>query len=87
MCIEWCSGSYCMAKMIDQKPEYKGEAKFWQAAHDYLSDDVIIYHNREVKGREFDFCLLFENLGVLIVEEEYLIDELIVFDYIHLIAF
>ena len=57
-----------MAKMIDPKPGYKGEAKFWQAAHDYLSDDVIIYHNREVKGREFDFCLLFENLGVLIVE-------------------
>jgi len=58
-----------MAKMIDEKSEqYKGEAKVWQSFADYLADNVIIYNNREVNGREYDFCLLIENMGILIIE-------------------
>lgn len=58
-----------MANMIDHKlPDNKGELKVWKVLHDFLSDDVVVYHNREVKGREFDFCLLLPNQGILILE-------------------
>lgn len=58
-----------MAKMIDEKSEkYMGESKVWQSLAENLSDDIIIYNNREVNGREYDFCLLMENMGVLIIE-------------------
>ena len=57
-----------MAKMIDQKPDYKGEAKVWDALEAYLPDNVVVYNNREINGREFDYCLLIENCGALIIE-------------------
>lgn len=57
-----------MAKMIDQKPTLHGEAKLWSCLESYLPNDTIVYHNREVNGREFDFCLLMENYGVLVIE-------------------
>ncbi len=57
-----------MAKMIDQKPNYKGEAKVWNALEAYLPDNVVVYNNREINGREFDYCLLIENCGALIIE-------------------
>jgi len=58
-----------MAKMIDEKSEqYMGESNVWQSFAEYLPDDVIVYNNREVNGREYDFCLLMENMGILIIE-------------------
>ena len=57
-----------MAKMMDHIPEYRGEAILWQAIHDYLPDDVIAYHNREINGREFDVCLFLPARGILIIE-------------------
>ena len=57
-----------MAKMIDQKPSLHGEAKLWSCLESYLPNDTIVYHNREVNGREFDFCLFMENYGVLVIE-------------------
>lgn len=57
-----------MAKMIDQKPTYHGEARLWEAINAYLPDNVIVYNGREINGREFDFCLFIENVGVLIIE-------------------
>ena len=57
-----------MAKMIDICPSYYGEATVWKAFKDNLSEDIIVYNGREINGREFDFCLLFENKGILIVE-------------------
>ena len=57
-----------MAKMIDQKPDYKGEAKVWDALEAYLPDNVVVYNNREINGREYDYCLLIENWGALIIE-------------------
>lgn len=59
-----------MATMIDQKSslKYDGEKKVWQYFHDLLPKDIVIYNSREVLGREFDFCLLIENKGILIVE-------------------
>lgn len=57
-----------MATMIDKKPEYVGERKVWESFSENLSEDAVVYNNREIKGREFDFCILLENIGVIIVE-------------------
>jgi len=57
-----------MAVMIDKKPEYEGEAKVWECFSNNLPNEVIIYNNREINGREFDFCILMKNVGLIIVE-------------------
>ena len=57
-----------MAKMIDQKPSFHGEATVWEAFKEYLPDSFVVYNNREINGREFDCCVLMENAGVLIIE-------------------
>lgn len=58
-----------MATMIDNKStEYYGEQKVWEYFQKLLSDDVIVYNNREVLGKEYDFCLLLKNKGIIIVE-------------------
>ncbi len=57
-----------MALMIDHKPSLQGEAKLWEKLKAYLPDNVVVYNNREVNGREFDSCVLIENAGVLIIE-------------------
>lgn len=57
-----------MAMMIDKKPEYKGEAKVWDSLSDNLPGEAIVYNGREVNGREFDFCILMKNIGMIVVE-------------------
>lgn len=57
-----------MAAMIDKKPEYKGEVKVWESFSDNLPNEVVVYNNREINGREFDFCILMKNVGLIIVE-------------------
>lgn len=57
-----------MARMIDPLPELKGEAKTWSSIQQYLPDSVVVYHNREINGKQFDFCLFFENRFILIIE-------------------
>ncbi len=57
-----------MAVMIDKKPEHKGEAKVWECFSNNLPNEVIVYNNREINGREFDFCVLMKNVGLIIVE-------------------
>lgn len=57
-----------MARMIDQKPEYKGEGKVWESLSDNLPGEAIVYNGREVNGREFDFCILMKNIGMIIIE-------------------
>lgn len=57
-----------MAQMIDLKPSYKGEANVWESLEAYLPNDVVVYNQREINGREYDFCLMIENLGILIIE-------------------
>ena len=57
-----------MAIMMDEMPtEREGEAKVWQCIKN-LPEDMVCYYNREVKGREFDFCLLIKDIGLLIIE-------------------
>ena len=54
--------------MIDKKPEYKGEGKLWDSLADNLPGEVIVYNGREVNGREFDFCVLMKNIGMIVIE-------------------
>lgn len=57
-----------MARMIDARPDYQGEAKVWDSVKALLPEGVIAYNNREINGREYDLCLLIEGLGILIIE-------------------
>ncbi len=57
-----------MAKMIDTKPSYKGESIVWDSLDKYLPSDFVVYNQREINGREYDFCIMAENLGVVIIE-------------------
>ncbi len=53
-----------MALMKDKQPDnYEGEKQVWQCIKDNLPEDILCYYNREVKGREFDFCLLIKDVG------------------------
>ena len=57
-----------MAIVIDHEPAYKGERKVRDAIAEHFSDDVIVYNNREINGREYDICLLVKDVCVFIVE-------------------
>jgi len=58
-----------MATMKDKQPDiYEGEKKTWQCIKDNLPEDIVCYFNREVKGKEFDFCLLIKDVGFVIIE-------------------
>lgn len=58
-----------MAQMIDNLPEKpEAEKVFYTCVANNLPNDIICYHNREVNGMEFDFCLLIKNFGLVIVE-------------------
>lgn len=53
--------------MKDKQPDnYEGEKKVWQCIKDNLPEDILCYYNREVKGREFDFCLLIKDVGFML---------------------
>lgn len=57
-----------MAKMIDDRPSFHGEAKTWESFQEFLPTEAVVYNNREINGREFDFCILWEGVGVFVVE-------------------
>ena len=58
-----------MAQMMDNLPaKPESEKIFYTCVANNLPKDVICYHNREVNGMEFDFCLLIKNFGLIVVE-------------------
>lgn len=57
-----------MAIMIDAKPSYKGEGIVWEKLKEYLPNETVVYNQREVNGREYDFCVMSENLGLIVIE-------------------
>ena len=57
-----------MAIVVDHESEYKGEQKVRDAIAEHFSDEVVIYNNREVNGREYDICLLVKDFCVFIIE-------------------
>jgi len=52
---------------LDIQPN-KGEKEFFRALDLYLDNSHIVYKNREVYGREFDFCILIPEVGIAVVE-------------------
>lgn len=55
--------------MMDIRDDtFYGEAKTFDSFQKNLPNDVVCYYNRQVFGKQFDFCLLFNNLGILVVE-------------------
>lgn len=68
-----------MAKMIDVKPSFIGEGKVWDKLNEYLPNDMVVYNQREINGREYDFCIMAENLGIVIIEVKgWLSDKIVV---------
>ena len=58
-----------MARMADVEPtRFVGENLVYRAFKHKLPDEVFVYNHREINGGEFDFCLLVEGLGFVIVE-------------------
>lgn len=57
-----------MAKMIDKLPEYEGEKKVWEYFSRNLPQQYVVYNNRSIKGWEYDFCVMAENVGLFIIE-------------------
>ncbi len=57
-----------MAIIVDRQSEYEGERVVRQAIADCLSDDVVVYNNREINGREYDLCLLLKGIGIMLIE-------------------
>ena len=66
-----------MAIIVDHESDYKGEQRVRNAIANYLSDDVIVYNNREVNGREYDICLLVKDMCIFIIEVKgWLVDKI-----------
>ena len=59
-----------LALFIGDKCNIKnqGEINFIEALETSLGSEFIFYHNREVFGREFDFCLLIPGVGIAVIE-------------------
>jgi len=57
-----------MAIVVDHESAYKGERKVRDAIAKHFSDNVIVYNNREVNGREYDICMLVKDVCVFIIE-------------------
>lgn len=58
-----------MAIMMDKKDEtYKGEQKVYECIESNLPEDIVCYYNREINGKQFDFCLMMEHIGMLVIE-------------------
>lgn len=57
-----------MAKMIDKIPSFEGEKITWESFSANLPQQYVVYNTRSIKGWEFDFCILAEEVGLFIVE-------------------
>ena len=58
-----------MARFIGVEDNFNvGEHIFANALREHLDHRHIFYKNREIYGREFDFCLLIPEIGVCVIE-------------------
>jgi hypothetical protein len=46
----------------------EGERILFSKLDEYLDSTYIVYHNREISGLEFDYCVLIPNVGLCIIE-------------------
>lgn len=62
-------GQKNMAIMVDPNlSEYEGERLVWNSLNENFPDSAVVYFNREVEGRIYDYCVLLENMGILVIE-------------------
>ena len=59
-----------MARLIGSGSDNYGENLFISKALKYLDDETILYHNRQLFGREFDLCVLLPGRGILVIESK-----------------
>lgn len=57
-----------MAKLIDKEPAYEGEKYVWNSFFENLPSDWVVYNNRSINGREYDFCVIAPDIGLFIIE-------------------
>lgn len=57
-----------MAQLIDKEPIFEGEKKVWNSFNKLLPQNWVIYNNRSINGREYDFCVMAPEIGMFIVE-------------------
>lgn len=58
-----------MAKMMDIKDvTYEGEKRVYECIESNLPEEILCYYNREISGKQFDFCLIMEHMGMLVIE-------------------
>lgn len=57
-----------MAQLIDKEPIFEGEKKVWNAFNKLLPQNWVIYNNRSINGREYDFCVIAPEIGLFIIE-------------------
>ncbi|MGI6647896.1 MAG: UvrD-helicase domain-containing protein [Bacillota bacterium] len=59
-----------MAEMICaiEQINNQGEEAFYRALDAYLDNTHVVYWNREIYGREFDFCVLILEIGIAVIE-------------------
>lgn len=57
-----------MAQLIDKEPNFEGEKKVWNSFDQFLPQHWVVYNNRTINGREYDFCVIAPEMGLFIVE-------------------
>ena len=57
-----------MAKLIDKEPAYEGEKFVWNSFFENLPSNWVVYNNRSINGREYDFCVIAPDIGLFIIE-------------------
>lgn len=59
-----------MAIMVPEAPRSsnKAEKQVFACLETYLPDRAVVYHNKEVHGHEFDFCIVMPEAPILIIE-------------------
>ena len=67
---EKTNGGDKMATMICNRADITnlGEAVFYDAASAFLNKNIIVYHNRDLVGLEFDFLLVIPQVGLCVIE-------------------
>lgn len=61
-------GGSVVAQLIDKEPVFEGEKKVWNAFNKYLPQNWVVYNNRSINGREYDFCVMAPEIGLFIIE-------------------
>ena len=60
-----------MTKFLPETPSFgenKGEEEVYKYLKENLKENEICYHNYTICGKEFDFCAMIPNIGIVMIE-------------------